>query len=47
MADESNALLSEIGGLAERHAKNFGISQQQIEEAANRLLEQWHNPTAI
>jgi len=47
MADESNALLSEIGTLAERHVKNLGISQQQIEEATNRLLEQWHNPTAI
>ncbi len=47
MADESNAILSEIGALAERHVKTFGISQQQIEESANRLLEQWHNPTAM
>lgn len=47
MADESKALLSEIGALAERHVNNLGYSQQQIEEAANRLLEQWHDPTAI
>jgi hypothetical protein len=47
MADESKALLSEIGVLAERHVKNYGISQEHIEEAATRLLEQWHDQNAI
>jgi hypothetical protein len=47
MADESKALLYEIAALAEQYVKKIGISQQQIEEAANHLLEQWHDPNVI
>lgn len=47
MADESNALLKELGVLAERHVNGHGVSEQQIEETALRLLEQWHDSDAI
>jgi len=42
MADESKALLKEIGLVAERYVENQGVSEQKIEAAANQILEQWH-----
>ena len=47
IANESLALLHEIGTLAEQHVKKFGISQEKIDEETKRLLEQWHDPNAI
>ena len=47
MADESNALLREIGVLMERYVKEHGVTEKYIEETANQLLEQWHASDAI
>jgi hypothetical protein len=47
IAEESKALLNEIGLLAEQHVKKFGINQQQIEKKATIILEQWHDPNGI
>ena len=47
MADESNALLKELGVLTERYVKDQGVLKQQIETTANQLLEQWHTSEAI
>ena len=47
MADESNALLREIGVLVERNVKEHGVTEKYIEETANQLLEQWHASDAI
>jgi uncharacterized protein YutE (UPF0331/DUF86 family) len=46
MAEESNALLSEVGKLSERFVKQHGVSDQQVENNANQLLEQWHTADA-
>jgi len=42
IAEESKAILLEVGELAEKYVRGFGISQEQIEEATNNLLDQWH-----
>ena len=42
MAEESNALLSEIGRLVDLFVKQHGVSDRQVENYANQLLEQWH-----
>lgn len=42
MAEESNALLRELGTLAEAYVKKHGVSDEYIEEQTNQLLEQWH-----
>jgi len=47
MADEATQLLREIGALAERHVRRHGISEEQITEAASRMLAEWHAVDAI
>ena len=42
IADESLALLKEIGMLVERFVKQHGVTGKYIDEKANELLEQWH-----
>jgi hypothetical protein len=42
MANEATQLLREIGLLAEAHVKRYGIAEEEIAEAANRLLADWH-----
>lgn len=45
MAEEAGALLTEVERLVERRVKSSGIAQneQQVQERARRLLEEWHN----
>ena len=47
MTEESGKLLSEILALTESHVKKLGITQQQIDEAAVSLVEQWYGPNTI
>lgn len=47
IAEESLALLREIGVLTERYVTERGVSEQYINETANRLLEEWHASDAI
>lgn len=47
MAEESNALLKEIGATAERFVKQHGVSSQYINEKSKELLDQWHATDAL
>ena len=47
IAQESLDLLREFGMLAERYVKECGVSEQYINETANRLIEEWHASDAI
>ena len=47
MTDESDKLMTEVLRLMGAHVKGIGITQQQIDAAANSLLEQWHGPSTI
>lgn len=42
MADESLALIKEVAVLVDRFVKTHGITEQQINEKTNQLLEEWH-----
>lgn len=42
MAEESTALLKEIGTLCEVHALKHGVTKKYIEKKAKELLDQWH-----
>lgn len=47
IADESRALLRELGVLAERYVKAHGVTPEFIEKAADELLRQWQAADAI
>lgn len=42
MAEESNAILTRIGELAEQHVLKHGVSRERIDEVAASLLDEWH-----
>jgi uncharacterized protein YutE (UPF0331/DUF86 family) len=46
IAEESDALLKELGALAEMHVKQHGVSEQEIAERTNRLLQEWQTSDA-
>jgi hypothetical protein len=46
MAEESDALLKELRALAEMHAKHHGVSEQEITERTNHLLQEWQTSDA-
>jgi len=46
IAEESDALLKELGALAEMHVIQHGVSEQEIAERTNRLLQEWQTSDA-
>jgi hypothetical protein len=47
ICDECLALMKDLGAIAEKFVKKNGVSEGQIQEIAERLLEQWHRADAI
>lgn len=47
MAEESLALLREIGALSVAYVKKYGVTQEHVNKEAEELLEQWHASDAI
>jgi hypothetical protein len=39
--------MKDLGAIAEKFVKKNGVSEGQIQEIAERLLEQWHRADAI
>jgi hypothetical protein len=46
IVEESNALLKQLGALAEMHVRQHGVSEQEIDERANLLLQEWQTSDA-
>lgn len=47
MADETTALLKEIGTLVEQFVRQHGVSAEHIDKVSKELLEQWSNADAL
>lgn len=47
IAEDALGLLSDVGGLLEKHVMSLGMSRQQIDMAAAALLRKWHEDEAI
>jgi len=47
MIDHSNSLMEKVLKLTEEHITGLGITQQQIDTEAVRILDEWHGPNTI
>lgn len=47
MSDESLSLLRQIGALCNAYVKKHGVTEEDINKKARKLLEQWHTSDAI
>lgn len=46
IADESLALIKEVAVLVDHFVKSYGITEQQVNEKTNQLLEEWYTSDA-